>query len=151
MKVHLNEKQHLQDFVHLNHQWIEKYFELEEADKKLAQTPERIIEQGGYIISITENDQVVGVCALFSKGDGYELARMAVSDSARGKGYGRKLMHEALLKLEEIGADKVRLYSNTILKAAINLYKSCGFETVFEGPHADYARCNIIMDKLIST
>lgn len=149
MEFHINELSHLPDFIRLNHEWIEKYFELEESDRNLATDPEQVIVDGGYILSITDNNEVVGVCALFKKAEGYELARMAVCDSAKGNGYGRKLMEAALTKLHELGADKVRLYSNTKLEPAISLYKNYGFETIFEGQHPDYARCNIIMEKPI--
>ena len=45
------------------------------------------------------------MCALFNDGDGvYELARMAVSPSVQGKGYGSQLINHALLKLRSINA-----------------------------------------------
>ena len=149
MELHINELSHLPDFIRLNHEWIERYFELEESDRNLATAPEQVIVDGGSILSITDDKRVVGVCALFKKAEGYELARMAVCDSAKGNGYGRKLMEAALSMLNDVGADKVRLYSNTKLEPAISLYKSYGFETIFEGQHPDYARCNIIMEKPI--
>ena len=110
--------------------------------------PYKIIEDGGYIFSLVSESKVLGVCALFNDGDGiYELARMAVSPTCHGKGYGNQLIEHCLSKLKEISAQKVYLVSNTKLGAAIGLYKKYGFKTVLEGPHPVYSRANIVMER----
>ena len=94
MVIHENNLNHLTDFIRLNEEWIVKYFSLEEVDIELARNPASIVESGGYIFSIVENEDVVGVCALFKESEGvYELARMAVSNKMRGNGYGKTLMN----------------------------------------------------------
>ncbi len=151
MKIFWNEESHLRDFVALNNAWIEKYFELEENDRNLAKDPAKIIRDGGYVLTVTDNDRVIGSCALFKSDDeNYELARMAVIESEQGKGIGKLLMEEILSCARRIGAKRLFLVSNTKLEAAIRLYKSFGFKTIFEGQHPSYNRGNIIMEKYAS-
>lgn len=146
----INKKQYLPEFIQLNEAWITHYFKLEDADRALASNPVKIIEDGGYIFSLVENDQIVGVCALFKDSDAvFQLARMAVMKEYRGKGYGDVLLNAALVKLREIQASRVYLLSNKILVPAINLYKKHGFTVLSEGQHPVYARCNIVMEKVL--
>lgn len=151
MTIHCNHTPHYADFIQLNEAWISHYFQIEESDRKLAANVQKVTDNGGYIFSLTVENEVVGVCALFNEGNGvYELARMAVAEHSKGKGYGDVLIGAALEKLSQIGASKVTLLSNTLLKAAIGLYRKHGFITTQEGPHPDYARTNIVMCKDVS-
>lgn len=148
MRIEFDNEQHCEDFVRLNEQWISEYFSIEEADRKLSADPFKIVTDGGHIISLVEDDRVIGVCALFKDdGNGYQLARMAVEPSERGKGYGNVLIRTALELARESGASRVYLLSNTVLAPAIALYRKYGFSTLTEGPHPVYARCNIVMEK----
>ena len=74
----------------------------------------------------------------------YELAKMAVSPKAKGKGIGFILGNTSIAKAKELGAKKIYLESNTILKPAINLYHKLGFKKV-TGIPSPYERCNIQM------
>ena len=67
MDIVENAKQHLPAFICLNEAWIAEYFEIEEADRQLAENPYKIIESGGYIFSLVSANEVLGVCALPSK------------------------------------------------------------------------------------
>ncbi len=146
MEIFENNPNHLDDFIRLNEQWIAHYFAIEDSDRKLAAHPAGVMEQGGYIFSLVVEDEVVGVCALFNEGAGhYELARMAVDPAHQGKGYGDVLMQTALAKLHDIGAQQVQLLSNTVLEAALSLYRKHGFETVSTEQHPVYQRCDIVM------
>ena len=148
MKVHINNHKHLPEFIRLNELWISHFFELELTDKALAKYPEKIIADGGYVISLTDSDQVVAVCALFHKGkDTYELARMTVHPDYRGQGLAHQLMDVCFQQLKKINAQKVYLISNTQLKAAIKLYKKYGFMTTHLGPHPDYQRADVVMER----
>ncbi len=148
--VLVNEKQYLTEFIKLNEAWITHYFKLEDADIALANNPAKIIEDGGYIFSLVENGHVVGVCALFKDDDAvFQLARMAVKQEHQGKGYGEALLSAAIAKLREIKASRVYLLSNMILIPAINLYKKHGFTVFSMGQHPVYARCDIVMEKLL--
>ena len=151
MEIHWNKVSHLSAFVNLNNHWIEKYFQLEEMDTVLSKDPAMIIRDGGHILSITDANQVIGVCALFKKNnDIYELARMAVLETKQGQGIGKRLLQELIDFSEEQNAKKLILVSNTKLTAAIHLYRTFGFQPVFKGQHPEYNRGNIIMEKTLN-
>ncbi|WP_244950810.1 GNAT family N-acetyltransferase [Pedobacter suwonensis] len=75
----------------------------------------------------------------------FELAKMAVSPKAQGKNVGFLLAKAIIEKAKSLGAAKIYLESNTILKPAINLYHKLGFQKV-PGKPTPYARCNIQME-----
>ncbi len=148
MPIEIDNELHCTDFIRLNELWITEHFQIEEPDRKLAANPMKIVTDGGHIISLVEDGRVVGVCALFKENKyRFQLGRMAVEPSERGKGYGNTLMQAALAQAQELGASSVFLFSNTVLQSAIALYRKHGFEVVFEGPHPLYARCNMMMEK----
>jgi N-acetylglutamate synthase-like GNAT family acetyltransferase len=96
----------------------------------------------------------VGCCALVAMGDGeYELAKMAVTATERGNGIGRKLMTATLELAEWLGARRLFLGTNSILKSAIALYESMGFEHLppERAPHGYYERANVYMERLMGS
>lgn len=133
-------------FKQLNEEWIRKYFKMEETDHKLLDNPrEYILKKGGYILIALYKGKPVGTCALIkAENQVFELAKMAVSDNAKGKSIGYILGKEAIEKVRWAGAKKVYLESNTILKPAIQLYHKLGFKRV-SGIPSPYERCNIQM------
>lgn len=141
-----------QAFKDLNVEWISTYFKMEEADYKALDNPQsHILDNGGHILVALYNDVPVGVCALIKMNDpdyDYELAKMAVSPTAQGKSIGWLLGNAILDKARSLGARKVYLESNTILKPAINLYHKLGFEKIAGHP-SPYERCNIQMERSV--
>jgi GNAT superfamily N-acetyltransferase/DNA-binding MarR family transcriptional regulator len=135
------------DFKRLNYEWIGKYFQLEEADHQSLNYPdEKILNLGGHICMALSNNEIVDTCALIKMDDNtYELAKMAVTAKARGKGIGWLLGQKAINKARELGAKRVFLESNTILEPAINLYQKLGFRKIVGHP-SPYERCNIQME-----
>ena len=146
-KVEPFRDEYAHDFKRLNLEWIEKYFVVEEMDKKQLEDPqEYIIERGGEIYSVIEDGKVRGVCALVFQEEGvYEIAKMAVDKESRGKGYGNLLMEAVIEGARKKGADKIVIVSNTVLETAINLYKKYGFIITRLGQDPDYERGNIEM------
>lgn len=136
------------DFVALNREWIERHFVIEPMDIQQLENPrESVLDPGGEIFFLLEDDKAIGTCAMVPHGPGcFELAKMAVAPSARGKGYGDLLMQAALDWARAQGADRVLLLSNTVLEPAIRLYEKHGFRVTRLGPHPDYQRCNIEME-----
>lgn len=136
-------------FRALNEEWISTYFEMEEADYKALDNPkEYILDKGGKIFVALYNNEPLGVCALIKMNDGnydFEMAKMAVSPKAQGKSIGWLLGQKLVDTAKELGASKIYLESNTILKPAINLYYKLGFEKV-AGHATPYKRCNIQME-----
>jgi DNA-binding MarR family transcriptional regulator/predicted GNAT family N-acyltransferase len=139
-------------FKNLNEQWISQWFKMEEADYKALDDPQGyILDKGGYILVALYNNQPVGVCVLIKMNDpvyDYELAKMAVSPTAQGKSIGWLLGNAIIDKARSLGADKIYLESNTILKPAINLYHKLGFQKVGGRP-SPYERSNIQMELII--
>lgn len=119
-------------FESLNRAWIEKYFWLEDIDRYVLQNPEEaIISNGGAIFMASYEGQIAGTVALRKLDDDiYEFTKMAVDENFRRKGIAEALSYAAFEKAKSLGAVKVILYSQTGLKAAIQLYKKLGFVEV---------------------
>ncbi len=141
---------HAAAFRKLNEEWITTYFKMEAADYKALDHPkEYILQKGGYILMAIYNNEPVGTCALIKMEDGgYELAKMAVSPEARGKNIGWLLGNAIIEKARSLGAHRLYLESNTILKPAINLYHKLGFKKI-TGPPSPYERANIQMELIL--
>lgn len=141
-----------QAFKALNEEWISTYFKMEAADYKALDNPNGyILKKGGFIFVALYNGEPLGVCALLKMDDpdyDFELAKMAVSPKAQGKNIGWLLGQAVIEKARSIGAKKLYLESNTILKPAIGLYHKLGFKKV-AGRDTPYERCNIQMELTI--
>jgi DNA-binding MarR family transcriptional regulator/GNAT superfamily N-acetyltransferase len=138
----------------LNEEWITTCFEMEDVDYKALNNPRRyILDNGGEIVVALHKNEPVGVCALIKLDDpiyDYELAKMAVSPKMQGKNIGFMLGKAILDKARKLGASKIYLESNTILKPAINLYHKLGFKKVV-GHSTPYKRCNIQMELILES
>lgn len=143
------EPQYREVFRELNVEWISKYFEMEEADYKALDNPqEYILDKGGKIFVALYQGRPVGVCALIKMNDPeyhFEMAKMAVSPQAQGKNIGWLLGQAVVRAAKEVGAAKIYLESNTILKPAIHLYYKLGFQKL-SGRPTPYKRANIQME-----
>jgi GNAT superfamily N-acetyltransferase len=83
---------------------------------------------------------------MLNKGNAtFELAKMAVTPKAKGRGIGFLLGSLVIEKAELLQAERIYLESNTLLAPAINLYKKLGFQKS-EGVTSPYERCNIQME-----
>lgn len=110
-------------------EWIEKYFYLEQGDIEFLNDPKgAIIDKGGYIFFAKSGDEIMGTVSLIKKSEKvYELAKMAVTETAQGKGIGKKLMDKCIEISVEKGIEKFILYTNKKLIPAITLYRRYGF------------------------
>jgi N-acetylglutamate synthase-like GNAT family acetyltransferase len=126
-------------------------YQMEQADRDVLDNPrERIIDQGGDILFVEAPGLgVVGTCALQRTGeDQYELIKMGVLESARGRKAGEFLMRAVIVRAERLGAKRLYLLSNKKSAAAIHLYEKFGFEHddgVMREFGARYERCNVAM------
>lgn len=143
------EPQYQSAFKALNEEWISAYFEMEEADYKALDHPEEyILNKGGKILVALHQGEALGVCALIRMDDpdyDFEMAKMAVSPKAQGKNIGWLLGQAVIRSARELGASKIYLESNTLLKPAINLYYKMGFQKL-SGRSTPYKRANIQME-----
>jgi ribosomal protein S18 acetylase RimI-like enzyme len=146
-----NEPSALPRFAALNAQWIEDMHVLEESDKLMVAHPEIYTQNGNHVFSAHIGDTVVGAVALKKHENGdYELTKMAVDTTVRGRGLGQKLMTatEAYAK-DALGLTRLFLLSNTRNEAALRLYARNGWTVNHEGPHPVYQRANIGMEKFL--
>ncbi|ELR73169.1 transcriptional regulator, MarR family [Fulvivirga imtechensis AK7] len=144
-------EEYRQVFKDLNEEWISQYFKMEAADLKALDHPQEILNNGGYIFVALYDKEPVGVCAMLKMDDPdyeYELAKMAVSPRAQGKNIGWLLGQAVVNKARLLGAEKLYLESNTILKPAINLYHKLGFQKVVSRA-SPYERSNIQMELIL--
>ena len=133
-------------FGDLNIEWLEKYFYVEPYDNKILEDPQSyIIDKVGYINFAKINFKIVGTVALINEKECYELSKMAVSPEYQGLKIGYKLIDYCIEFSKQQGWKKIMVYSNTILKPAINLYKKVGFNEVKLEPDVHYDRANIKM------
>ena len=119
-------------FRRLNEEWITKYFALEEKDHYTLNHPrETILEKGGTIVFVTLDGEPVGCCALLNiAADEYEVAKMGVTESAKGLGLGRRVLTAAVDEARRRGAKRLYLETNHALAPAIHLYEVLGFTPV---------------------
>ncbi|RUM32191.1 MAG: MarR family transcriptional regulator [Alteromonas sp.] len=136
-------------FKSLNVEWISKYWELEEPDFKALDDPEGyILNQSGVILIALDKGESIGCCALIKQADDtFELAKMAVSPKAQGKGVGLLLGKSIVERAKLMGLKRLYLESNSMLKPAVSLYEKIGFKHI-KGASSPYARCDVQMELL---
>ena len=139
------------DFAALNYEWIEHYFSIEDHDREILDDPNNyIIAKGGLIIFAVSDYKVLGTAALIPLEDNtYELAKMAVRLGERNKGVGNQILSACIELAKSDGKRKIILESNTILAAAIFLYKKFGFVEIPLDKNSQYSRVNIRMELVI--
>jgi ribosomal protein S18 acetylase RimI-like enzyme len=141
--------EHQPRFEKLNRVWIEKYFWMEPVDFEVLSNPEEhIIQKGGFIFMAHYENEIAGTVALkFVEPGVYEFTKMAVDEKFQGMKIGKQLAEAAIEKAKEEKGNKIILYSNTKLVAAIALYTKLGFKEIpVDGP---YKRSNIKMELLL--
>lgn len=140
-------------FKRLNYEWLEKYFEVEEADKILLENPEsEIIAKGGKIIFAMLGGQIAGTVGISKlSSTSCELTKMAVSECFQGKQVGKKLLNAALDHAKSEGYKKIVLFTSPKLEKAVSLYRSAGFvpSTGKDSTKSGLLRCSIKMEMKI--
>jgi putative acetyltransferase len=137
-------------FRRLNEEWILGNFAMESKDENVLADPRRtILDRGGRIFFAVCQGGTVGCCALLAMGPGeFEVAKMAVTESSRGAGVGRRLLESAIAVARACGATRLYLETNHRLAPAIRLYESVGFrhlppDRIVPSP---YARADVYME-----
>ncbi|WP_027375957.1 GNAT family N-acetyltransferase [Kaistella palustris] len=138
------------DFKNLNTAWLEKNFVVEPYDDEVLSNPQKyILDKGGQIYFLVEDDKAVGTVALmYNEYDELEFTKMAVAENYMGRGFGNLLMQYCIDEAKKMDSKNLILYSNTGLEPAISLYKKFGFEEI-PVEKSEYARCNIKMVKTL--
>ena len=145
------EARHTEAWTALNEAWISRLFVVEPKDRLVLDDPVgQVLDPGGHILMAEIDGRPVGCCALIAMADGgYELAKMAVDETVRGRGIGKRLMTAAVELARELKAPRLYIETNSSLKNAIGLYEAHGFRHMAAQPTA-YARCDVWMELTLS-
>jgi len=140
-------------FRRLNEESIAENFGIEGKDRVVLGDPfGQILKTGGAIFMAVYDNTPIGCCALlWMRPCVFEVAKMAVEKSHRGRGIGRKLLEYTIAQARARSATSLYLETNNKLANAIHLYESLGFhhvppERVVPSP---YARANVFMEMLL--
>jgi GNAT superfamily N-acetyltransferase len=140
-------------FKRLNEEWIVRYFVLEKKDvEALAAPRQTILDRGGRILFAVHCGIPVGCCALVAMSPGeFEVAKMAVTESAQGLGIGRRLLAATIEVARAAGASQLFLETNSVLAPAIRLYESVGFRHIpaDRKKASPYARSDVQMELIL--
>ena len=151
MRIVAFEPRHALAWRSLNEAWISKHFAIEPKDRAVLYDPQgKILDHGGHIFMAERNGEVIGCVALIAMADGgYEVAKMTVTEAARGTGLGRLLMQACIDKAQTDGAPRLYLETNSSLGPALGLYRAMGFVDLDPAmrPATDYARCDVWMER----
>lgn len=133
----------------LNEDWLlAGGYALEAKDQLVLSDPQGVIlERGGHIFIAELDGAPVGCCSLMAMTDGgYEVGKMAVTEGARGRNLGWRLLEACEAAARAEGAPRLYLETNAAQTHAIALYRRFGFIDLPAQP-TPYARCNVWMEK----
>lgn len=109
------------------------------------------VERARYFV-VTENDKIIGgggIAHLENYDDNVcELQKMYFLPVARGRGIGTSMIDQCLKTAREFGYERCYLETMPYMKAAQNLYRKYGFESL-QGPMGDtgHFACGVYMIK----
>ena len=138
-------------FAEITREWVEGFFKIEENDRRIIENPQgMIIDRGGFILFVeAEGLGIVGTCALMKIDEGvFELTKMGVKASARGRKAGEFLLDAVLKRAEAMGLEELFLLTNSKLGAAVHLYEKAGFQhdaEIMRRFGGRYARADVAM------
>jgi putative acetyltransferase len=111
-------------------------------DTDIEDIEQSYFERGGTFYVLEEEDgSIIGAYGLYPIDKATcELRKMYLHRSYRGRGLGKLLLEDALLKARQIEFKRMTLETASVLKEAIGLYKSYGF-IEYEPEHLS-SRCD---------
>ena len=96
----------------MNLDYLDKYNLTESHDMIILDNPEEIVlGRGGFLWLAKAGDEIVGTVGIMPEGHGiFELIKMCVAESWRGRGISKLLMETCLQKVKELGGKKLFLF-----------------------------------------
>lgn len=112
---------------------IETANEIEKTEKAVFPDPlqKEIITNallGENVCTVYENTELCGYCIFTTAADEGEVLRIAVKKEQRERGFGKKLLSDAIRLMQARGASAIYLEVRESNRAAIALYENAGFE-----------------------
>jgi len=152
IKIISYQEKYAPSFFELNIEWLESFFYVEDYDKEVLGNPDKyIINSGGHIFFVLDNEEVIGTVALMPISETvFELTKMAVAPNQRGKKIGQQLMQHCIDFSKENNLEKLIIYSSRKLENAIYIYRKYGFIEIPVEADCHYNRCDIKMELLIT-
>jgi ribosomal protein S18 acetylase RimI-like enzyme len=98
-------------------------------ESEAAILPEEEEKRGMSCFLAEKNQQIIGKVSVQIASQHGAIFGLGVLPEHRSQGYGRAILLMAIEKLREAGADKIMLQVAAENANALNLYKSCGFES----------------------
>ena len=116
-------------FARLNRAWIERLYAIEPADEVILASPQQLVDNGGAVLFLLVNDEVVGTGGLQKLNEEtVEVVKMAVDPGHQGQGLGGRIMAALLEEARRLGFRRAYIETNGELVAAQNLYLKYGFK-----------------------
>ncbi|CAF1326741.1 unnamed protein product [Didymodactylos carnosus] len=140
-----------EEFQQLNYEWLNKYDLLEDYDVLILSDPQKtVLNNGGYIYLAqdTQTKQIIGTIGILKHDSTKcELIKMCVKPGYQQQGVARRLIEQCLKQIREQYPEikKISLCSNSLLKAAIHLYKHYGFKYA-QNEHRHLVTADIYME-----
>lgn len=102
-------------------------------DSDLDDIERNYLQRGGVFELLELNGRIVGSVGLYPIDDSVvELRKMYFLPEIRGRGLGRSTLERMIEKARELGYRKMYLETAMVLKQAVALYRSFGFEPTDE-------------------
>ena len=92
---------------------------------------------------VQRDGELAGCLALTDEGDAGAVRWFVLDPSVRGRGLGRRLLDELISEARDLGFERLRLETFSLLRAAAHLYRSHGFEVVEEDTRPRWGRDSI--------
>jgi DNA-binding MarR family transcriptional regulator/GNAT superfamily N-acetyltransferase len=116
-------------FRSLNHDWLRRQHHIDKHDEEQLLDPRKVIvDTGGAVIFARLDGRIVGTCALLRHNNRlFELCKMAVAETDRGRFVGSRLAVAAIDSARRMGADTIVAETDPENVRAIRLGESFGF------------------------
>ena len=102
------QKRYKKDFIELNIGWVERYFEMEQADRDVLENVDKLMEDGAMIYFAVEDDVVLATCmAIPLQESVWEICKLAATGQYTGKGAGNAVFRACMKYAVAHGAKKL--------------------------------------------
>ncbi|MDB4473813.1 GNAT family N-acetyltransferase [Opitutaceae bacterium] len=135
-------------FARLNRAWIERLYVIEPADEVILASPQQLVDEGGAVLFLLVDDEVVGTGGLQKLDEATaEVVKMAVAPAHQGKGLGGRVMAALLDEARRLGFQRAYIETNGELAAANGMYLKYGFTpTGQQASLHGYARADVFYE-----